>query len=393
MDKICFVVQRYGLEVNGGSELYCRLMAEKLSEFYQVEVFTTCAMDYVTWKNEYTAGVEEINGVIVRRFPSSRERKMDSFAAISQKVFQDPAHSDEDELKWIREQGPVCDTLLDELRQVHKEYKVVIFMTYLYYLAAMGLPLKMENTILIPTLHDEPPAHLRHYQKVFESAKGMIWNAPAEKRFAERQFCNIENTEGVMAGIGIDIPSGDLPDLPDSLKEEEYIVYAGRIDESKGCKKMFNDFCAYRREYKRNIKLAVMGKEVIMVPKDDSIVYLGFVTDEEKLSVIKNAKALVLFSEFESLSMVVLESMIMGRPVLVNGRCEVLKDHCTYSNAGFYFYNYREFAEELEYLYMHDKEYQLMCCNGKDYVRKNYQWDVIIQRIQGLIERVAVQKQ
>ena len=55
-EKIAFVNQRYGLEVNGGSELLCRQMAEKLSEIYDVEVITTCALDYVSWENHYAAG-------------------------------------------------------------------------------------------------------------------------------------------------------------------------------------------------------------------------------------------------------------------------------------------------------------------------------------------------
>ncbi len=389
MDRICFVVQRYGLEVNGGSELYCRLFAEKLTKHYKVEIYTTCSLDYITWKNKYPAGKEMINGVLVRRFPVSEIRNVKRFDKIGSRVLGNNTHSDEDEIQWIRAQGPVCDVLLDALQKHHKEYKAVLFMTYLYYLSAMGLPRGFQNAILIPTLHDELPAHLRYYQKVFESAKGFIWNAPAEKAFALKQYRGLEQIPGTMAGIGIDVPPGELPALPGSLEEGNYIVYAGRIDESKGCGWMFKVFCSYIKEYGRDIKLVVMGKEVLKVPKHDSIVYLGFVSDEVKFSVIKHAKALVLFSEFESLSMVVLESMIMGRPVLVNGRCEVLKDHCTFSNAGFYFYTYREFAEELEYMYTHEKEYHVMCENGKKYVRENYQWDGIIGRVRNLIELVA----
>ena len=78
-NKILFVVQRYGLEVNGGSEAYCRQIAEKLLDSYDVSVLTTCAEDYITWENKYSEGTEIINGVtVIRKKVVNQELKKNS---------------------------------------------------------------------------------------------------------------------------------------------------------------------------------------------------------------------------------------------------------------------------------------------------------------------------
>ena len=70
--------------------------------------------------------------------------------------------------------------MIRALREEHGEYRVVIFMTYLYYLSATGLPLGFDNAMLIPALHDEPPVYLRAYDKVFEAARALLWLTPEE---------------------------------------------------------------------------------------------------------------------------------------------------------------------------------------------------------------------
>lgn len=385
-DKIAFVCQRYGLEVNGGAELYCRQLAEKMKQVYDVEVFTTCAVDYTTWANVYKPGAEEINGVLVHRFRSLKMRDR-RFPETSGRVLGHP-HSDEDETLWLEQQGPYCPELLEVLEEKHHEYRAVIFVTYLYYPTAMGMLLNFENAVLLPTAHDEAPIYLKHFDKVFAAARKIIWLTPEEKSFSEKRFPFIHGVRSVCTGAGVDVPKIVDEDFPDRLAGIDYITYAGRIDESKGCAEMSDYFRRYKQKYGGDLKLVLMGKAVMSIPQDSDIIHLGFVSDEVKFSVIKNAKALVLFSKFESLSMVVLESMTMGRPVLVNGQCEVLKGHCVRSNAGLYFENYYEFAEGLNYLLTHDAEYAVMQENGKKYVQENYQWDVILKRIVGLIEHV-----
>lgn len=388
-EKIAFVCQRYGLEVNGGSELICRQLAEKMLALYDVEVYTTCADDSFTWKNVYPEGTGLINGVTVRRYFVEKERDMEKFNQFSEKVLLPVGtqRSDEVEEKWIDKQGPVCPALIEELKRAHKNYKAIIFVCYIYYTTVMGLQLGLDNAYLLPTLHDEPPVYLRCYDRVFASAKGFMWNTITERTFAYKRFPQIRNTLDVVAGVGVDVPEGELPALPEELAGVSYLVYAGRIDLSKNCGEMIEYFMRYKRRHPGKLKLVLMGKTNMELPDHPDIVYLGFVSDRLKFSVMREAKALVLFSRFESLSIVVLESMIMGRPVLVNGECEVLKQHCINSNAGLYFTDFPGFEMTLSYLLTHPNEYEVMRDNAIAYVEKNYQWDVIIKKIDDLISQ------
>lgn len=76
----------------------------------------------------------------------------------------------------------------------------------------------------------------------------------------------------------------------------------------------------------------------------------------------------------------------MGRPVLVNGACEVLKGHCVRSNAGLYFTSYTEFVGTLNYLLTHPTQYEAMSENAVKYVEENYRWERIVETICQLIE-------
>src|SRR5262245_39781952 len=78
--KLAVVVQRYGEEINGGAELHARYIAEHLARHADVRVLTTCARDYITWRNEFPAGEELVNGIRVERFPVARERQAYDFA-------------------------------------------------------------------------------------------------------------------------------------------------------------------------------------------------------------------------------------------------------------------------------------------------------------------------
>ena len=387
-NKILFVVQRYGLEVNGGSEAYCRQIAEKLSSIYDVSVLTTCAEDYVTWENKYQEGIEKINDITVIRKKVVEPRTQKKFSKAT-----DIINFDKENLlsgiEWQKAQGPYSLELLNYLSNHKEEYDVIIYMTYLYFTTYFGIQIAPEKSILIPTAHDEPPIYFGIFNSIFHLPRCILYLTNSEKNFVTKKFHN-NYVNSDIVGVGIDIEKDvENINLKDRFHiEDEYLIYLGRIDESKGCKNMIDYFLEYKAKYNNNLKLALAGKTAMNIPVNNDILNLGFVSEIEKINLLKNSKALILPSEFESLSLSTLEAMYFGIPVLVNGKCDVLKDHAILSKAGLYYMNKLEFIESLAYIDENPEKIKKMGENGVLYVEKNYRWDVVIEKYKNAIEKV-----
>jgi glycosyltransferase involved in cell wall biosynthesis len=113
------------------------------------------------------------------------------------------------------------------------------------------------------------------------------------------------------------------------------------------------------------------------IPQHPRIRHLGFVGDADKFDAIAGAAALVMPSYFESLSMVALEAWALGRPVLANGRCDVLVGQCLRSNAGLYYDSAAEFCAAADRLLTDDRLARALGDNGRAYYAQHYAWPVI----------------
>ena len=388
--KLVFVVQRYGLEVNGGAELHCRQVAEHLSKYFDVEVITTCAIDYMTWKNEYPPGKEVLNGLTIWRFPVDYPRDVTKFNRFSEKIFGQ-RHTREEEIQWMKLQGPYSTKLFEFIEKNKDKYGYFIFFTYLYCTTFFGLPLVNDKAILVPTAHDEPPIYLEIFNSLFDMPAAIVYNTEEEKQFVTSKFNNAHIFSDVV-GVGIDVPKNMQP--VNFRKEyniyDDFIIYVGRIDESKGCKELFAYFLLYKKEKNTNIKLVLLGKPMMKIPKHKDIIPLGFVSEEDKFRGVAASELLVMPSIYESLSMVLMEAWICKKVVLVNGQCGVLKGHCLGSNAGLWYNNYDEFKECLNFLLSNDGLREEMGDNGKKYVEENYSWDKVEEKYLRLVENLQV---
>lgn len=389
MKRIALVNQRYGLEVNGGSEYYTRLIAERLAGSFEVDVITTKALEYTTWDNYYTDDIEDINGVRVLRFPVAAPRAKD-FSEYNDKYLRSGKYDTAAETAWFRKQGPYSPAAIDYIRENKDKYDVFIFVTYLYYLTVAGLPEVADKAVFIPTAHEEPYIHFKTFEKLFRLPKAYVFLTDEEKALVQGLFHCGDIPCRVM-GTGVEVKC-----TPDEAAfrskfgiDGDYVIYVGRIDEGKNCPAMFRYFLEYKkRRPDSGLKLVLMGKQVCDIPRHKDIISLGFVSEEDKFSGISGAKCLWLPSNFESLSISVLEAMTLSVPVIVNGVCEVLKGHCIKSNGGLYYTNYFELEGILDYIFSHDREYELMCSNAKAYIDRNYRWEVIMEGFKEVIDGI-----
>jgi len=390
--KVAFVVQRYGLDVNGGAELHCRWIAELMKDIWDVEVVTTCANDYMTWANYYPEGREEINGVTVHRFPVIEERDIEGFNRHCEKVFWMP-HSKSDEIGWMKAQGPNTPGLINHIEINKDNFDAFIFFTYLYGTTFWGLPLVKEKAFLVPTAHNEPPIYLSIFAELFQKPKGFIFNSLEEKELLANLF-DIDCTFSDVVGVGIMFDPSCLDRRPSHLAlPRNYVINVGRIDASKGCKELFEFWETYKRTYLNDLVLLLIGRSQMEIPKRDDVLKLGFVSEEDKFVAMSTARCLIAPSAFESLSMVIMESWLCGRPVLVNGRCNVLKGQCRRSNGGLWYENYEEFEASLNFILANEDIARKMAESGKRYTEENYNMLEIRRKYVALISNFLESRQ
>ena len=373
--RVAFVVQRCGREVNGGAETHCLQVAQRMAKHCRTEVLTTCALDYMSWENFYPPGIEQVGPTVVRRFEVDTPRVVETFNRLSSELHsrQDKTTLAEQE-QWMRAQGPVSTPLLNYLREQESSYDAFIFFGYLYAPTYFGLPLVSGKAFLAPLAHDEWPIYFSMWERIFSSARALIFNTPAEHQFLRKRFPSL-TLAGPTIGVGIESPGQVHPEDFRTRYglHEPFLLYLGRIDESKGCAEMIEYFLQARRDGMIKHKLVLAGREVMPVPFHDDIIHLGFLNEEEKWDAMAACDWLLMPSRHESLSMVLLETWSVGRPVLVTGHSPVLSAHCQNSHGGIWYENYKEWCAALSVIDEETK--RRLGAQGCAYVKERYSWN------------------
>lgn len=411
MKKIAFIIVRYGAEVNGGAEVHCRMLAERLLPYYQVEVLTTTVRVFNSPSQDYPEGTETENGVLIRRFRPQPSGDMAHYKSLRKKsktarrirrwlykaglllplakrwpVWDAGTGA---EMRWMESMPTCTPSMMRFIAERQEEYAALLFMNFYFSQTVIGTRIAPQKSILIPLAHKDNPLFFAVHTQMFTSVRHIAFNTPAEQRLCEGIF-GPAMSPGTVVGAGIDLvetPSWEEVKAKYGLPDQ-YVLFMGRITKGK-IQTLLPDFVRYlRRNPGAHLVLAGNVDPNIRRPNDPNILFTGFVSEQEKSALISHATVMVNPSPMESLSLLLLEAMHNGVPSLVNGHCEVMKDHCLQSKAALYYTSRHDFDNKLHRLLSDPGLRAELGANGPEYVRKNYDWEVITGKLRGLIDNL-----
>ena len=396
MKKIAFVIPWYAEKIPGGAEMETREVTKHLREAgMNVEILTTCVKEFVSdWGvNYYPEGTETILGVPVRRF-KVKKRDAKAFDEVNIKLMNGILISDEEEQIFINEM--VNSPALYKYISEHKdEYTAFVYIPYMFGTTYFGIKACPEKAVMIPCFHDEAYVYMKIFRELYSQAAGMIFNARPELELTERVY-DTENVEKIVMGIGMDV---DLKTDPAAFRKkfginEPFIIYAGRKDMGKNVHTLLKYFGEYKKRNSSDLKLVLIGGGEIDIPESAAkdVIDLGFVDIQDKYDACGAAEFLCQPSKNESFSLVIMESWLCGRPVLVHEHCEVTKNFVRESSGGLYFGDYFEFEGCLDYFLNNKDISAAMGLNGRQYVLRNFDWNIIIDRYREFFEKIEARQ-
>lgn len=394
MSKIAFVTPWFGEKIPGGAEMELRGISAhlKLAD-HDVEILTTCVKEFNSdWNADYyRQGRDVVSGMPVIRFPV-RKRDAEKFDAVNYKLMNDISITPQEEKIYIEEMVNSFK-LYEYIKENSDQYDAFVFIPYMFGTTYYGLQQCPGKSILIPCFHNESYIYLDIYKAVFEKIAGIIYLAKEEKDLANRVFC-LDKVNQAILGAGIDTEwTGNASLFRAKYNvQSPFVLYAGRKDVGKNVDVLIRYFCEYKKRNNGDLKLILIGGGDIGIPQEceGEIIDLGFVPIQDKYDAYAAATVLCQPSTHESFSLVIMESWLAGRPVLVHEQCDVTKGFAVETQGGLYFNDYFDFEGCVNYFLENEKTAEIMGRNGRKYVLDHFSWDVIVEKYSKFISEAVL---
>ena len=386
--RVAVVVPRYGKSLGGGAETLLKSLVDSVfkDNFSEVEVWTTCAIDHRTWDNFHPPGTEIIDDVKVTRFTVDK-RNLDVFITCEHAMQTGRVLSLDEQFRWLKS-GVNSHALYEHIAKNSKDFDIILFGPYLFPITYWGALICPEKSILVPCLHDEHYAYLECFRELFRKVRGVFFNALPEQDLAFRiyQLSDLDK-KAFEVGMGF-----NHKDCIAEYQNQKFILYSGRKEQGKGLDFLLSCYEQLPEELRRNeLKLYLIGSGSIDFREElpIGVIDLGFVSEDQKLSYMKLALALVQPSINESFSIVMMESWLQGTPVIVRSDCAVTKYHVSSSGGGLWFNDAESFKNTVTTLLNDNQLRDNLGKFGQKFVNDKYSWPAVTRRIEDSLRHLG----
>jgi len=404
--RIAFVITWYGRNIGGGAEAECRGLAtavHRIRKDVQVEILTTCLKEFAAnWDiNHYSPGVYFEEGIRIRRFEALAKDRSEfhplNYFRLMPPILYD-LYGEDGKIR-----SPLCEAeeqeyiqnmvispgLFDYIREHQSEYDFFVFIPYMFASTALGSAIVPDKAVIIPCLHQERYAFMQIYRDMMQRSAGVMFHVPAEQRFANRIY-EIRPERQFLIGEKVEIEVE--PGQPERFRHKydihvPFILYAGRKIEGKNLPELVSYFTQLKAasQIPSGIKLVIIGGgdlDYRNLPEASDVIDLGFVSSSDKLDAMAAAVCLVQPSLNESFSIVMMEAWLQSTPVVVDGRCDVTREHCEISQGGIPYVGRDAFKQAFVKL-LDDKVRKQFGERGKEYVITNFAEKKVVDRFVG----------
>jgi glycosyltransferase involved in cell wall biosynthesis len=382
----------------GGAELLARGMARELNKRgIPTIVFTTCSLSPYDswWQDHYEPGVYDVEGIQTRRFATGKVRE--PYDAAIAKITRGKSLSSSEQEDFFN-YGINSDDLVQSLgAYVNDEYELIA-LPYFHGLTHSAINYYPKKISLTPCFHDERQFYWPATERLLANSKHIFFNSHEEKQLTIKHYgrrVGRRVVESVVAGVGVELlasnGAGDEKEEQSQPLPDRYFVYAGRKERGKNVHLLCEWFDEYAREQQGNTKLVFIGGgDASLVPANNRFLDLGFVSEPRKLEVMKNSFGVINLSENESFSIVIMEGWLSGVPSIVSANCAVTRDHVSRCNGGLFVASKDEFNRALRYLEDHETIRHRLAENGRQYLAREFSFDVVLGRYLGELGRSAL---
>lgn len=371
----------------GGSERTFSDLARYFHEYgFEVEVLTTTSKSpYSDWQTEQFAPCEyQRDGITVRRFPVDVELKKHFRALELIGQGKEPGPKLQEDF-FLHSIGSLA--LIEYLKETF-DPAVDVVMTGPYYqgLSHQIIRALPWNVILLPAFHDEPEFYWAPVLKMLKSARRVFFYSQLEKNLVTQAYgheLGRKLEDWPVLGLPVEAPKETAPQtaLP---ARDPYVLYVGRLEAGKAlpelCKWHVGYANAERRAERTPLKLRIVGAgNEALIPEHPDVLFEGYVSEKEKLSLMRGAKGLANLSRNESFGYVLMEAALQGTPVIVSGDCPVTREFAMSSGAGIPVSRQDNYTKALQAL-ADDEVRNGLGRSGRNWVRDSYNPAKIINR-------------